>query len=106
MNVIDLTWKRFASRGSPFSTSINAFQWVCRLPCFRYDVSLAFENHLHVRKRTYPIFQNEIMPEGADIGTVYLGDGAMGAQDREKGKPNYCASYGREKYTVRAVGHH
>lgn len=40
----------------------------------KYGVKLAFENHDHCFKRTYPIRAGKIDPKG----TIYLGDGAWG----------------------------
>jgi acid phosphatase type 7 len=52
--------------------------WV---PLFeKFGVKIAFENHDHTYKRTYPIRNNEISP---DDGIVYLGDGAMGINVRQ-----------------------
>jgi hypothetical protein len=47
------------------------------LPLFdKHNVSCVFENHFHLYKRTFPLFQDEIQVEKA--GTTYLGDGAWG----------------------------
>lgn len=40
----------------------------------QYNIEVAFENHDHTYKRTYPIRNGEIDPEGV----VYMGDGAFG----------------------------
>src|SRR5690606_34420824 len=51
--------------------------WV---PLFEENgVRVAFENHDHVYKRTYPLRDNEISPDGV----VYIGDGAWGTNTRE-----------------------
>ncbi|KAL0488173.1 purple acid phosphatase [Acrasis kona] len=42
-----------------------------------YNVSAAFENHFHLYKLTFAIFQDEIHTK-KDGGTTYLGDGAWG----------------------------
>lgn len=47
----------------------------------RYGVRLAFENHDHAYKRTYPIRRGEVDPGGV----VYVGDGAWGVSTREIG---------------------
>lgn len=49
--------------------------WV---PLFdKYNVTVAFENHAHSLKRTYPLRDNK----RAETGTLYIGDGAWGAID-------------------------
>lgn len=45
------------------------------------NIRLAFENHDHIYKRTYPIRNNAISP----TGIVYVGDGAWGVNIREPG---------------------
>lgn len=45
----------------------------------RYGVKVAFENHDHTFKRTYPIKGGKIDPKGI----VYLGDGAWGVGERK-----------------------
>ena len=53
--------------------------WV---PLFEENgVYAAFEHHDHAYKRTYPLLNNEIHPEGI----VYLGDGSWGRAGREPG---------------------
>lgn len=50
------------------------------LPLFeQHDIKLAFENHDHAYKRTFPLRRNEI----DDNGIVFLGDGAWGVNVRE-----------------------
>ncbi|MCI0381766.1 MAG: metallophosphoesterase family protein [Chlamydiae bacterium] len=50
--------------------------WV---PLFeKYQVQVAFENHNHTYKRTYPLLKNRIDPSGV----IYLGDGAWGVDPR------------------------
>lgn len=50
------------------------------LPLFdRYGLTVAFENHDHAFKRTHLLRNNEIVPDG---GTLYLGDGAWGREQR------------------------
>ena len=49
--------------------------WV---PIFdKYNVTVAFENHAHSLKRTYPLRDNK----KSETGTLYIGDGAWGAID-------------------------
>lgn len=51
--------------------------WV---PLFeKYQVRVAFEHHNHSFKRTFPIKENKIDPEGV----IYLGDGSWGVAPRE-----------------------
>ncbi len=51
--------------------------WV---PLFEeYGVKVSFENHDHAYKRTYPLRNNQIDPNGV----VYIGDGAWGVSTRE-----------------------
>jgi acid phosphatase type 7 len=53
--------------------------WV---PLFeRYGVRVAFENHDHIYKRTWPIRDGEIRSDGV----VYIGDGAWGVSTRDIG---------------------
>jgi acid phosphatase type 7 len=54
--------------------------WV---PLFeRYGVRVAFENHDHTYKRSYPLRQNRISADGI----VYIGDGAWGVSTRQIGQ--------------------
>jgi hypothetical protein len=49
-------------------------QWI---PLFDYyNVSIAFEHHFHLYKRTHKLFHNKISTD--DRGTYYFGDGCMG----------------------------
>jgi acid phosphatase type 7 len=49
------------------------------IPLFEaYGVRVAFENHDHAYKRTYPIRENAVNPDGI----VYFGDGAWGVYTR------------------------
>lgn len=67
--------------------------WV---PLFeKYGVKMAFENHDHVYKRTYPIRNNAV----SSNGVVYIGDGAWGVGTREVGREHE----GQEWYLKRAV---
>ena len=53
--------------------------WV---PLFEENgVRVVFENHDHVYKRTYPLYQGEI----SENGIVYIGDGAWGVGTRQVG---------------------
>jgi acid phosphatase type 7 len=74
----------------PAYPSVRAFEtlpsarvrehWV---PLFeRYGVEVAFESHDHAYKRTHPIRQGRIDPEGI----VYVGDGAWGVETRPIGR--------------------
>ncbi len=55
-------------------------QWV---PLFeRHGVRVAFENHDHVYKRTFPLRGGKVDP----TGIVYVGDGAWGVGPREIGR--------------------
>jgi acid phosphatase type 7 len=57
-------------------------EWV---PFFeQYGVQLAFENHNHAYKRTYPLKGEKIDPEGV----IYLGDGAWGVSPRKPVSPS------------------
>ena len=50
------------------------------LPLFdRYGLTVAFENHEHTFKRSHLLRNNEVVTEG---GTLYLGDGAWGREQR------------------------
>jgi Predicted phosphohydrolases len=50
------------------------------LPLFdRYELTVAFENHEHTFKRSHLLRNNEVVTEG---GTLYLGDGAWGREQR------------------------
>jgi hypothetical protein len=59
--------------------------WV---PLFeRYGLDIAFENHDHTYKRTFPLKEGKVVDEG---GIVFLGDGAWGAGTREfQDKPRW-----------------
>lgn len=63
------------------STNVDIREhWV---PLFeRFGVRVAFENHDHVYKRTYPIRENRI----SSHGVVYLGDGTWGVNPRVVGR--------------------
>ncbi len=64
---------------SSIATQIR-FNW---LPLFEeHNVKLAFENHDHTYKRTFPIKRNEIH----ENGIVFVGDGAWGVYVRETHK--------------------
>jgi acid phosphatase type 7 len=68
--------------------------WV---PLFEeHGVRVAFENHDHVYKRTYPLRDGKISADGV----VYLGDGAWGANTREVRQD--AAGEERPWYAVRA----
>ena len=60
-------------------------QW---LPIFdRYRLTVAFENHDHVLKRTFPLRSGE--RDGS--GTVYLGDGCFGRRTHKLRERDYLA---------------
>jgi acid phosphatase type 7 len=44
-----------------------------------HQIKIAFENHDHAYKRTYPIRNNELNPEGI----IYVGDGSWGVEPRD-----------------------
>jgi len=51
----------------------------------QYGVKLVFEHHNHAFKRTYPMLEEKINPEGI----VYMGDGCWGAPPRKVVKSYY-----------------
>ena len=58
------------------------------LPLFdRYKLTLAFEHHDHVLKRTFPLRAGERNPRG----TVYLGDGCFGRSNHKLRQRQYLA---------------
>lgn len=62
-----------------FTTRRIRENWV---PLFeQYGVRVAFENHDHIYKRTHPLRNGKISPDGI----VYMGDGAWGVRTREPG---------------------
>ncbi len=66
------------------SRSIREF-W---LPLFeKYRVDVAFEHHDHAYKRTHPLLEGRITPQGV----IYLGDGSWGAKPRKPKKAWYLA---------------
>ena len=59
--------------------SLIRTEWV---PSFEeYGVCLAFENHNHAFKKTYPLLKGKVDP----AGIVYLGDGSWGVPTRSSG---------------------
>lgn len=52
-------------------------EWSCLFE--RYHLSVAFEHHNHAYKRTYPLKDGRIDPDGV----VYLGDGSWGISPRK-----------------------
>lgn len=72
------------------------------MPLFdQYRVSVAFEHHDHVFKRTYPLV-NGVPTEG---GTIYLGDGCMGVFARTTTKHDYHVKVdGRPHFRVVEIG--
>lgn len=66
--------------------------WV---PLFeKYGLNVAFENHNHAYKRTYPIFEGK----ASDKGVVYIGDGAWGV-----GKPRTPKPANKEWYLYKTA---
>lgn len=64
--------------------------WV---PLFEnYNLSAAFENHNHTYKKTYPIKDNQIDPDGI----IYIGDGAWGVPSRKTNDLWYLAKRSRK----------
>lgn len=62
-------------QGSTISSLIRRY-WV---PIFeKYGVHVAFENHDHAYKRTYPLKNSKIDPNGV----LYIGDGSWGVRPR------------------------
>lgn len=53
----------------------------------KYKLSAAFENHNHAFKRTHPLTNNEIDPQGM----IYFGDGCWGAPPRKTNNMWYLA---------------
>ncbi len=69
-------WPSFRSFTNSYSTLVRT-HWV---PLFEeYGVNLSFENHDHTFKRTKPIRNDKVDPEGV----VYIGDGAWGVATRK-----------------------
>ncbi len=54
----------------------------------RYHVNVAFEHHNHAYKRTFPIRNDKINPDGV----VYMGDGSWGVTPRKPKKMWYLAN--------------
>ncbi|MFP4500739.1 MAG: fibronectin type III domain-containing protein [Candidatus Hydrogenedentota bacterium] len=63
-----------------FDDARSAAQREHWLPLFdQYEIPVCFEHHDHTFKRTKPLRNNEVHPNG----TVYLGDGCFGVPPRE-----------------------
>lgn len=75
-----------------YSTQVRKF-WV---PLFeKYGLNVAFENHEHAYKRTYPIKEGKRNP----AGILYLGDGAWGMEEPRKPKEAwYLAKTAQESH--------
>jgi hypothetical protein len=58
----------------------------------KYRLPIAFENHNHAFKRTHPIKNNSIDPDGV----LYLGDGCWGAKPRQTNDLWYLAKRARK----------
>lgn len=72
----------FPSVRSPSGSTHTAVRelWV---PLFeQHNVKVAFENHDHIYKRTYPIRDGKV----SNNGVVYIGDGSWGTNTREIGR--------------------
>jgi hypothetical protein len=54
----------------------------------RYHLNIAFEHHNHAYKRTYPIKEDKISPDGV----IYMGDGSWGVTPRKPKKMWYLAN--------------
>ena len=67
------------------------------------NVQVAFENHDHTYKRTYPIRNGEIAPDGI----VYLGDGAWGVGTRSGDSQDewYIDQFASERHAIIATIH-
>ena len=70
----------------------------------RYGVDVVFENDHHVYKRTLPILQGKMHPDGI----AYLGDGAWGVEVREipwerAGRLGYVARGASENHLIRVT---
>lgn len=52
-----------------------------------HKLDMAFENHDHAFKRSYPIVNGVVLPAHAP-GTIYLGDGSMGVKPRKPAAVN------------------
>lgn len=53
-------------------------QWA---PLFdRYNVTVGFEHHLHLYKRTHKLYNNQVST--TDQGTFYFGDGCLGIEEK------------------------
>ena len=65
----------------------------------KYKISAAFENHNHAFKRTHPMTNGEVDPQGI----VYFGDGCWGASPRKTNDMWYLAKRARKNnvYFVR-----
>ena len=60
----------------------------------KYKFSSIFENHVHLYKKTFPIVEDKIYPDGE--GVVYFGDGNWGIS------PNSCQ---KDPKNLNATGH-
>jgi hypothetical protein len=72
--------------------------WV---PLFdEYHLDIAFENHDHAYKRTYPLYNGKTVAN-AQLGTTYLGDGSLGVPPRKPAqlhKRDYLVEAERENF--------
>lgn len=63
----------------------------------KYGIRVAFENHDHAYKRTYPLRDGKVVSD--DLGITYIGDGAWGVQTRPvKADRWYLAKALQENY--------
>lgn len=68
------------------------------MPLFeKHGVRVAFENHDHTQKRTYPLRGGEIDHQD---GIVYLGDGSWGMNPRESNNEWYLEHFTSERHAI------
>ncbi|GAM25143.1 hypothetical protein SAMD00019534_083180 [Acytostelium subglobosum LB1] len=71
----------YPAGGQGLGEKIPALGQASMVPLFdRYNVSMSFENHEHMFKRSKPLRGGEVDP----LGTIYVGDGAFGIGSRSK----------------------
>ncbi|MBA3957827.1 MAG: metallophosphoesterase family protein [Parachlamydiaceae bacterium] len=67
------------------------------IPLFeQYGLNAAFENHDHAYKRTHPIKEDKIDPQGV----LYIGDGCWGVKPRETKERWYLAKTASQRHVV------
>lgn len=81
----------------PISSALRR-HWI---PLFdQYGLHVAFENHEHAYKRTFPLTDGSVNPKGV----VYIGDGAWGVKARQPKKPyrtTYLAKSKKERHYIK-----